>query len=108
MKDQQRLAQVSDLFRQPMLREIIDEGAADAKGPAGELHRDLALRADLVEPILEQTGDMGGIARRGDRHHGAGFRHLSRGGEHGGATEAVADEDRRRVPRAPQLVCGRD
>ena len=65
-------------------------------------------RPDLVEPILEQTGDMGGIARRGDRHHGAGFRHLSRGGEHGGATEAVADEDRRRVPRAPQLVCGRD
>ena len=51
---------------------------------------------------------MGGIARRGDRHHRARLRHVGGGGEHGGTAEAVADQDRGRAARAPQRVRGGD
>jgi hypothetical protein len=57
---------------------------------------------------LEQPGDVGRVAGRGDGHHRARLRHLGRRREHGGAAEAVADEDRRRLRPAAQFVRGRD
>jgi hypothetical protein len=51
---------------------------------------------------------MTGIAGRGDRHHRARLRHVGCGREHGGAAEAVADEDRRRVADSAQRIRGRD
>ncbi len=52
---------------------------------------------------------MGRIERRVDRHHGARLGDAVRGGDHGGAAEAVADQDRRRgeLP-LPQMVGGGD
>ena len=45
---------------------------------------------------------MRGIARRRDRHHRTCLRHVGGSREHGGAAQAVADQDRRRTPAIPQ------
>src|SRR5262249_41220164 len=108
VEDQQCLAQVGNAIEELMLGEVVDEIAADAKLPTREGRLDLTLGADLVETILEQAGHVGGIAGCGDRHHRARLRHLGGGGEHRGAAEAVADEDRGRGGAAAQLVRGRD
>ena len=91
-----------------MFGEVVDESAADAKLPARQRGLHLALGGDVLEPILEETGDVARVARRGNGHDRARLRHLSRRGQHGGAAEAVADEDRRRLRPAAQLVRGGD
>ena len=48
------------------------------------------------------------IERRADRHHGARLGDAVRGREHRGAAEAVADQDRRRGERLPQMIGGGD
>ena len=83
-----------------MLGDVVEEFAADAERPAGERDLDLALRADVLDAIAEQAGDMRRIAGRGDRHDRARLRNVGGGGQHRGAAEAVADQDRRRAPRA--------
>jgi hypothetical protein len=108
MEDEQRLAQIGDALHEFMFGEVVDESAADAKLPARQRGLDLALGGDFLEPILEQPGDVGRIAGRGDGHHRARLRHLGRRREHGGAAEAVADEDRGRLRPAAQFVRGRD
>ena len=47
--------------------------------PASET-LDLALRADALDMILEQAGDMSGVGRCRDGDHRFGFRDLSGGG----------------------------
>ena len=64
--------------------------------------------ADLVDLLLEQAGDVRRIARRGDGHHRARLGNAVRGGQHRGAAEAVADQDRRRAVRLAQMIGGGD
>src|SRR5262245_31281771 len=45
---------------------------------------------------------MRGITRRRDRDHGPRLRHVGRGGEGGGAAQAVTDQDCGRTPDVPQ------
>ena len=55
------------------------------------------LRFDFGDAVAEQAGDMRRIERRGDRHHRARLGDAVRRGEHRGAAEAVADQDRGRA-----------
>ena len=73
-------------------------------GPAGERDFDLALLADVLDAILEQAGDMGGIGGRGDGDDGLGLGNLPGGGQDRGAAEAVADQDRRRLSGFAQMI----
>ena len=91
-----------------LLRDIVEQGAADAKRPAGQRHLDLVLIVELGNAFAEQPDDMRRIGRRRDRHHGARLGDAVRGGEHRGAAEAVADQDRRRHERRPQMIGGGD
>ena len=75
--------------------------------PASETLR-LALRADVLDMILEQAGDVRGVGRCRDGDHRFGFRDLSGGGEDRSAPEAVADQDRGRLPRRAQMIGGAD
>ena len=56
--------------------------------------------------LLEQAGDMGGVGRRGDRHHAARICDAVRGRQHGGAAQAVADQERGRRSRLAQMIGG--
>ena len=51
---------------------------------------------------------MRGIERRVDRHYGARLGDAVRRRDHGGAAEAVADQDRWRSKRLPQMIGGGD
>ena len=97
MEHQQRLAQIGEAGVQLLLGHVVEEFAFDAERPPGQRHLDLAVRADLVDLLLEQAGDVAGIVGRGDGDHGARLRDLVRGGEHRGAAQAVADQDRGRA-----------
>ena len=63
---------------------------------------------DVGDMLLEQAGDMRGIGRRRDGRDRARLRHLLRRGQHGGAAEAVADQDRGRPEHLAQVIRGRD
>ena len=91
-----------------LLGDVVEESAADAERPAGERDFDLALPRDVGDLVPEQPGDMRRIGRRGDRHHGARLGDAVRGGEHRGAAEAVADQDRRRGEFLAQVIGGGD
>ena len=108
MKHQQRLVQVGDEGFEILLRDIVEQAAADAERPAGQRHLDLVLIVELGNAFAEQPDHMGRIERRRDRHHGARLGDAMRGGEHRGAAEAVADQDRRRHERRPQMIGGGD
>ena len=69
---------------------------------------DLALRADVLDAVLEQMRDVRGIGGCGDGHDRLGFRDLPGGGEDGGAAKAVADQDRRRRAGLAQMIGGAD
>ena len=77
-------------------------------GRPGERYFDFALRLDFGGAAAEQAGDMRGIERCVDRHYGARLGDAVRRREHGGAAEAVADQDRRRGQRLPQMIGGGD
>ena len=96
MEDQQRLAQLRDALGELLLGDVSQEFPADAERPPGERHLDLAVLADGVDLVPEQMRDMAGIAGRGDGHHRPRLRDRFRRGEHRGAAEAVADQQRRR------------
>ena len=108
VEHQQGLAQVRHAIHQRLLGDILEEFAPDAERPARQQDLDLALRADGVDVLLEQAGDVRGIGRRGNRHHGARFGDAMRSREHSRATEAVADQDRGRLERPPQMIGGGD
>jgi len=48
MEDQQRLVQCRDMPGEILLRDVVEERAADAEGAAGERDFDLAFAADLL------------------------------------------------------------
>ncbi len=81
---------------QAVLGDVVEEFALDAEGAAGKRNLDLALLADILDLVLEEVGDMGGIGRRGDGDDRFGIRNLVGGRENRGAAEAVADQDRSR------------
>ena len=64
--------------------------------------------ADVLDAILEQMGDMGGIGGRRDGHDRFGLRNLPGGGKDRGAAEAVADQDRGRPAGFTQMIGGAD
>ena len=108
MHDQQRLVQLGDMRHQIMLGDVVEEFALDMERPPGELHLDLALGADVLDPILEEMRDMRGIGGRGDGDDRLGVGNLPGGGEDRGAAEAVADQDRGRLPGFAQMIGGAD
>ena len=91
---------------QPVLGDVVEKFALDVERPAGERDFDLAVLADVLDAILEQAGDMGGIGGRGDGDDRLGVGNLAGGGEDGRAAETVADQDRRRFPGFAQMVGG--
>ena len=108
MKYQQRLAQIGDLLVQSLLGNIIEKGASDLERPTGKGHFHLAARADLLDMVLEQTGDVGRIAGCADRRHRACLRHLGGRGQHRSTSQTMADENCRRPSTTAQLICGCD
>jgi hypothetical protein len=89
-----------------MLGDIVEEFAFDVERTAGQRDLHLAMPADVLDAILEQPGDMGGIRGGCDRDDGCRVRNLPGGGENRRAAEAVADQDRRRFPCVAQMVGG--
>ena len=75
---------------------------------AGELDLDLALGADVLDLVLEQMRDMGGIGGGCDRHDRFRIRDLAGCGEDRGAAKAVADQDRGRAAGFAQMIGGVD
>ena len=65
------LRKEASAFLQPLLGDVVEEFALDAERPADELNLDLALRADRLHLVLEQTDDVAGIDRRGNGDHRA-------------------------------------
>ncbi len=88
------------------MSDVVEEFAADVERPAGERNFDLAVLADVLDAILEQTGDVGGIGGGRDGDDGPGIRNLPRGGQNGSAAEAMADQDGWRFARFAQMVGG--
>jgi hypothetical protein len=76
--------------------------------PPGKLNLDLALGADILDPIPEQMRDMRGIGRRGDCDDRFGLGNLTGGGEDRGSAEAVTDQDRGSFAGRAQMVSGAD
>ena len=70
-------------------------------GATGEEDLGLAFALDRLDARAELRGHVAGVGRGADRRDRADAGELARGGEHGGAAEAVADEQRR---RATQLL----
>ena len=98
-----------DALEQALLGDVVEEFAAHAERPAGERDLDFARGADLVEHDRgNRPVDVVRIGGRRDRHHGACFRHLGGGGQHGRAAEAVADQDRGRTVGPAQVLGGSD
>jgi hypothetical protein len=106
VKDQQRLAQIGETVLQLSLGHVVEDFALDAERPARERHLDFALRADHVDVLLEQAGDVGRIARSRNGDYGARVGDFVCGGEHGAAAQAVPDQDRGRSPRLTQMIGG--
>ncbi len=98
--------QAGDVLHQFLLGDVVEEFALDPERAPRERDLDFALRADAVEMLAEQTGDVSGIGRRRDGHDSLGFRDPSGGGEDRGTAEAVADQDRRRRADLAQMIGG--
>ena len=64
--------------------------------------------ADVLDAILEQAGDMGGIGRCSDGDDRLGIRNLPGGGQNCRAAEAMPDQDRRRLAGFAQMVGSAD
>ena len=60
--------------------------------------------ADIVDLVGEQTRDVGGVVRRGDRDDGAGFRDPICRRQHRRAAEAMPDQDGGRLAGLAQMV----
>ena len=89
-----------------MLGDVVEKLTFDPERPACQRDLDLAVFADVFDAILEHAGDMGGIGRRGDGDDRLGVRNLPGSCQDRGAAEAMADQDRRRLARFPQVIGG--
>src|SRR4029077_3958458 len=89
VEHQQRFVQIGEAILDALLRDVIKEFALDTEWAPGELHFDLALLADLVDVVLEQTDDVRGIARSSNSNNRAGVRDPVRSS----AAQAVADQN---------------
>ena len=107
MQHQQRLAQVGDARDQLLLGDVVEKLAPDAERPTRQHDLALALRADIRDLLLEQPGHVARIGWRRDGRDGSRLGDARRGGEHRGAAEAVADQQRGRALRAAQMIGGR-
>src|SRR3954453_8372529 len=76
MKDEQRRVQRGDALLEVLLGDVLQEALTDLKRPTGQRNLDLAKLADRGKLVLEQTRDVGRIARCADRHHRPGFGYL--------------------------------
>src|SRR6516165_5369646 len=66
MEDQERLAKLGNAGRNLLLGNVVEQGATDAEGLAGERHLDFAFVFYVLDAVAEQAGNMGRIERRGD------------------------------------------
>ena len=105
--DEERLAQVAERLVRPLAREIVEQLPADPERPSTEDDLGLAGPLDLVA-LRDEREHVRGIGRRGDGGDADGLRDLARGREHGGAAEAVPDEELRGAIAAAQEIDGRD
>ena len=108
MEHEQRLVQIRDALDEVLFGDVRHEITADAEGASGQRHLDLTLLADRLEMLLEQAGDVTGVARRGDRHYRTRFGNRGCGRQDRRAAKAVSDQDRGRALRFPQRVSGGD
>ncbi len=102
------MCSVPDLVGQRLLGDIVEEFALDLERPTGERHLDLALAPDVLDAILEQMRDMGGIGGRGNGDDRLCVGDLPGSGEDRRPAKTVPDQDRRRLTRLPQMVGGED
>ena len=106
MHHQQRLVQVCHLRHQIMLGDVVKEFALDVERPAGERDFHFAVLADVLDAIAEKMGDVEGIGRRRDGDHRFCVGNLTSRGQDRRSAKAVADQDRRRLPRFAQMPGG--
>jgi len=108
VKDQQRLFHGPDLVLEGLAGNVFEELLLDREAASGQGHFRDAVLFDALQIAPEVVLHMVRIGRRPDGAdaldtvHGAGRR------QHGGATEAVADQDRRRLMVFAKPVCGGD
>ena len=105
---QQRLVQLLDMRHQAMLGDIVEEFALYAERPSRERNLHVAVFPNVLDAVLEEVGDMRGIGGCGDGDDRLGIRNLTGGGQHGGAAEAVADQDRGAFSGLAQMIGGAD
>ena len=105
---QQRLVHASDAVEEALACDVVEELFGNDERPSGQRDRGRALRLDLVEAALEVVQHVRRRRRRADRDDGYSFRNLRRGRQHGGAAEAVPDQQRRRGQHLAHVVCGVD
>ncbi len=103
---QQRLAEVANLFFEPLGLGVLHERAPDPERPAGKRDLGFAARANGVQRLAELMQHMGNVGRRADGDHRLRFGNAVRRRQHGGAAERMADQDRRRF-ECPAQVVGR-
>ena len=87
MEDQQRLVKLGNTRGKILLGDVVEQGAADPEGSAGERYFDSALGFYFVDTLAEQAGNMGRIGWRGNGHDGTRFGDAMRSGEHRRAAE---------------------
>lgn len=108
VENEQRFLQPLEVIFQILLFDILKKCPANPKVPAGQCYFDVIFIANLRDLFSEQANHMRGIERRTDGHNGSRFVDRAGGGEHGSDAETVADQERRRRERQPQMIGRRD
>src|SRR5687768_7357319 len=91
VQDEERLAERADRSGGVTALRLTEELLGQFEGPPADVDRRFAFGEELVL-VRQEVLDMPGIVRRADRRDRARLRDVSRGGKHGRAAEAVADE----------------
>jgi hypothetical protein len=93
---EQRLAEVGDGGSQELFADVVEEQAADAKGPPADLHGGFpGFAGGIKRRGIEDAGEVARVERGGDGGDRSGVGNVRGRDEHCGATEAVVDEDAR-------------
>ena len=99
MQHEQRLAEPCDPLTHGLHPHVVDEALRHRERPPAKGDRRLAELLHLGELGAELAQHVARIGRRADHRDRPRLRHVGGGGQHGGAAQAVADQQRRRIAR---------
>lgn len=106
--DEKRAAQFPDPAALIVAGQIFDERAPDLERSPADLDLGRAGIRDRGHPVAEQIQHVRRVEGRPDGRDRLRFGNPPGRGEHRGAAQAVADQERRRHAGAPQLIGGGD